>query len=151
MLTLGVYYILLYIILYYYIHIHIHILLLYIILSILFSSSFPHLNQSSFLPVLFPSHLYFSLIFSSIPLPLPHSLLLLFFHSPLPIPHLIQSIRVGTSLRLFILSSNNPSQTIYLSIHSIRVGTYITLFIFQTPPKLTPHVLSEWMVEVCGN
>ena len=42
------------------------------------------------------------------------------------------------------------------SFHSIRVGTWIRLSIFRSPhpfqfqyPKyLTPHVLSEWMVEV---
>jgi hypothetical protein len=39
----------------------------------------------------------------------------------------------------------------YLLIHSILVGTYIYLFIFIFFPNLnnsTPHVLSEWMVEV---
>jgi hypothetical protein len=36
--------------------------------------------------------------------------------------------------------------------HSIRVGTSISLFVFwrwfPIPDILTPHVLSEWMVEV---
>jgi hypothetical protein len=36
------------------------------------------------------------------------------------------------------------------NIHSILVGTYIYLFIFFFKNNLTPHKLSEWMVEVCG-
>jgi len=45
------------------------------------------------------------------------------------------------------LPNHLPPQSSYL-IHSILVGTYIYLFIFN-PKYLTPHVLSEWMVEVC--
>ena len=37
----------------------------------------------------------------------------------------------------------------FLSFHSIRVGTSIGLFISCSSGVLTPHVLSEWMVEVC--
>ena len=55
-----------------------------------------------------------------------------------------------TILFLFFFSSF-PSLPFYSYsnplIHSIRVGTYIYLFIFHK--NLTPHVLSEWMVEVC--
>ena len=53
-------------------------------------------------------------------------------------------------LILFRFSSDLSSFTIlsiYLSIQSIRVGTSLRLFIFHK--NLTPHVLSEWMVEVC--
>ena len=37
------------------------------------------------------------------------------------------------------------------NIHSIRVGTWICLFILQSHLRdiLTPHKLTEWMVEVC--
>jgi hypothetical protein len=90
---------------------------------------------------------------------------------------LIHSILVGTYIYLFIFQTHlplqsissssipllpifpsllyNPSQYSFLShpnIHSILVGTWIHIFIFfHLPPKyLTPHVLSEWMVEVCG-
>jgi hypothetical protein len=58
-----------------------------------------------------------------------------------------------------ILSSNIPSYFLICSsvllflsnIHSIRVDGSLGLFIFNPPPpKLTPHVLSEWMVEVCA-
>jgi hypothetical protein len=50
------------------------------------------------------------------------------------------------SLLLFILFLISSSRIL---IHSILVGTYIYLFIFFLPnPLLTPHVLSEWMVEV---
>ena len=56
-------------------------------------------------------------------------------------------------LILFRFSSDLSSFTIlsiYLSIQSIRVGTYLCLFILQSHLQdiLTPHVLSEWMVEV---
>ena len=53
-------------------------------------------------------------------------------------------------LILFRFSSDLSSFTI-LSINliqSIRVGIWISLFIFHN--NLTPHVLSEWMVEVCA-
>ena len=104
-LTLGV---ILYIIIIYYIIIHIllytiiyyTLLLLYIIsYTILFSSSDLFLS----FPILIPSSSY-----SSSPSPLPSNTLL---------------------------------------IQSIRVGIWISLFIFHK--NLTPHVLSEWMVEVC--
>jgi hypothetical protein len=51
----------------------------------------------------------------------------------------IHSILVGTYIYLFIFYP--------LLIHSILVGTYIYLFIFNQNNS-TPHVLSEWMVEV---
>ena len=101
---------------------------------------------------------------------LPSSFLLLlwsislFFSSFHPNP-LIQSIRVGTCVTLFIFLYNIPRQSssdlspLLLSfpysnpfIQSIRVGIWISLFIFNqylSPGFLTPHVLSEWMVEVC--
>jgi len=63
-------------------------------------------------------------------------------------PHLSSSHpfpSLSSSIFLPILFS-----LIYLSIHSILVGTYIYLFIFFPifNNNLTPHVLSEWMVEV---
>ena len=137
-LTLGV---ILYIILLYYIIIlHIHILLLYIIYYCILSYTLlPFLSQSIF-PFLSSSHHSFPLLFyssssSNIPLPiLPsifHSSYLLFLSYPLlslPSPH-----------------SHPP-------LPRILVGTYLCLFILQSHLQdiLTPHVLSEWMVEVCG-
>ena len=110
-------------------------------------------------------HILLYLILYSSPL-----LIYLLLYLPPPIP-LIHSIRVGTYIRLFILYYSIPIffsailpilliflllfslPILYLSpIHSIRVGTYITLFIFRGDSwddNLTPHVLSEWMVEVC--
>ena len=111
-------------------------------------------------------HILLYLILYSSPL-----LIYLLLYLPPPIP-LIHSIRVGTYIRLFILYYSIPIffsailpilliflpipsilSFLYLSpIHSIRVGTYITLFIFRGDSWddiLTPHVLSEWMVEVC--
>ena len=79
---------------------------------------------------------------------------------------LIHSIRVGTYIRLFIFHSDLSSVlfsssipfllhlsrlSIFCSIpiHSIRVGVYCWILISQThPDNSTPHVLSEWMVEV---
>jgi hypothetical protein len=50
--------------------------------------------------------------------------------------------------------SHPSSRTIpilpFLSFHSILVGTWIRLFISCSSGVLTPHVLSEWMVEVCA-
>ena len=156
---------LLYLILLY--NIHIHILLYYIlyIIYILYSSIF---YSSYLLP--FPS----PLIPSSASFPLPHPPLLfsylLYFSLPIfqpssstipphsqntcrhldtltYIPSISHSVSVGNTHLSLIIHLSLIS--IYL-IHSIRVGIWISLFIFQTPlPNSTPHVLSEWMVEVC--
>ena len=121
-----VYYILLYIIIIYYTYI---IISYYTLLFLPISSSLTLLIYLLFLsfPDLssFPSIIPIFPIFSSSPL------FLLFLCSLPPSSHLIYL--------LFILLSPN---------HSIRVGTYIRVFIFQTHPNLTPHKLTEWMVEV---
>ena len=95
-------------ILYYYIlYIYYYsIIILYIIYYILYSSP----SFSSLPP--FPSPIFYL------------SLLLFFSSSFPPPPYLIQSIRVGIWIHLFIFNQ-------YLI------------------NNLTPHVLSEWMVEVC--
>ena len=77
-----------------------------------------------FYPFLYSPFLSFYPLFSSLP------------YSPL----FSSSSSLYSSVLLPIL--------IYLSIQSIRVGIWISLFIFHK--NLTPHVLSEWMVEVCG-
>ena len=67
-------------------------------------------------------------------------------HSPLILPIL------SSPLQSFFSLPSYPSLPL---IHSILVGSYIRLFMFSSsvlllPNNLTPHVLSEWMVEVCG-
>ena len=93
-------YYILYIYIYYYYIIHIHILLYYYIISILYSSLFWSILPSSSFPFPSSSDLSPILLFSSFPSPpsllIPSSDL---FSSP---NHLIQSIRVGSSIRLFI-------------------------------------------------
>ena len=119
-LTLGVYYItILYIIYYTYtiILFLLYLILYYTLLQFFFSSISLFIFYLPIFLLLFP--------------PLPSSPLIIISHLSSHSSHLIQSIRVGTSLRLFILSSNNPSQTIYLSIHSIRVGPSLCLFMFD--------------------
>ena len=114
-------------------YIIIHILLLYLILyyTLFFQSSFPSYSSlplltfpSSNLPSL-PSHISSS---TSVPLP--------------PLPILLSPLFPSSIL-------SHPSQFLPPNIHSILVGCWIRLFMFQdNPPNLTPHVLSEWMVEV---
>ena len=103
-----------------------YILLHIIILS--FSSSL-----LTYIPPPFPS--------SSSPLPI--------FSSPLPsFPLLpLPSFLLPTILSILLFHSHPNLSSIHL-IQSIRVGIWISLFIFHK--NLTPHVLSEWMVEVCG-
>ena len=139
-LTLGV---ILYIIIIYYIIIHIllytiiyyTLLLLYIIsYTILFSSSDLFLSFPTLLSLPFQSSSDLFLSSSSSPL-------LLF----LPFP-----IFLSSSV-LFSHSSHSSSLS-PLPIPGIPVGTYLCLFILQSHLQdiLTPHVLSEWMVEVCA-
>ena len=146
---LLLYYYILYIL--YYIVIHILYILYYYILYYTLPSS----------PLSYLSYL------SSILLP-PLLSLPFLSHSSSSFPH--PRILVATWIRLFILyysipiffsailpsfqssfsSSSTPNP--YHLIHSIRVGTWIHLFIFRGDSwddNLTPHVLSEWMVEVC--
>ena len=170
MLTLGVIYyytiIIYYIILYYYI-LYI-IILLYHILSytILFSSSIFHslpsllfypflsspppfspiLSCSSFLKYSFYTcrhlHTVIYILFSSSDLS-SFIFYLLLFSSPLP------------SILPLLFSPSSHSHRISINLQSsliprILVGTSIHLFIFNQYliDNLTPHVLSEWMVEV---
>ena len=145
LLTLGV---ILYII-YYIIILHYYIILLYIILLlllyiILYSSIFP------------PLLLFFSSPISpSVPLynPFPSFLYLPPLPSlPLFLPNLSPSSSFPSNL-LPILSSSSP-----ILIQSIRVGVYCWVLIspllilfpcLSFTGILTPHKLTEWMVEVC--
>ena len=131
--TILLYIIILYIISYYY-TIILYLTLYYTLplfssIPIFFlSQSIPPQSPLPFLPSILPSSspLFLSLPFSSSPQSFLSHLL---FSRFIPSHHSnIQSIRVGSSISLFIFSSdlsyNIPSQS------------------------LTPHVLSEWMVEV---
>ena len=114
----------------YYIIIYYTIILYYYILYIIYYILYIYL----FILFLWSIFFYSSLPISTIPLPFPSPLQSssdLFLSFPtllfLSIPN-IQSIRVGIWISLFILSSNN------------------------LPKVLTPHKLTEWMVEVwCGD
>ena len=133
------YIILLYIILLYIIHIRIlYIILLYILYIIhillyyILYSPFPSvllfLSSPSQCSVLFPLPLLFSYSpISSFPLPSP------------PVYPLIQSIRVGIRISLFIYSSDLSSVPFSSSSHSF----------LPSQDNSTPHKLTEWMVEVC--
>ena len=68
------------------------------------------------------------------------------------LPSLLYSSPILSSIPFPLFPCSLLSTYLDHLIHSIRVGTKIDLLIFPTPifPKLTPHVLSEWMVEVCG-
>jgi hypothetical protein len=112
--------------------------------------------------------LYYTLLFYSLSFPLPLNLSSFPFYSSNPLPNtflssfqsqpisfiLYLSVLTYTYLYYPNLSSILHSSPlllffpIYPTIHSILVGTYIYLFIFPPLPNLTPHVLSEWMVEV---
>jgi hypothetical protein len=71
---------------------------------------------------------------------------------------LLDSLLLFFPLLSFISSTISSSHLLLIYIpspliHSILVGTYIYLFIFiylSSINNSTPHVLSEWMVEVCG-
>ena len=70
--------------------------------------------------------------------------IILYLSSSFPISHPLPSILVSSSIPF-----SSPI------IHSIRVGSSRSIFIFLGSSSsftgiLTPHVLSEWMVEVCG-
>ena len=135
MLTLGVilyiiyYTIILYIYIYYYILYIIYYIIYYILYYYIlyyyilyYLILYSSIFYSSHLPFLFRSSLLFL------------SSLLLFYSLP-PLPHPLLS------------------PPLLSSVHSIRVGTYIYLFILYSSfliQLLTPHVLSEWMVEVCA-
>ena len=150
MLTCGVIlYIIYYIfILYIYIYIYILYYILYYTLLPFSSLLFPFLSQSDLSSVLFSSlFLSFILYVSVLPYTYLYSLLIpspLIYSHPLffcPSPS-SQSIILTKLLLSYSQSSN---------IHSIRVGTWICLFIFRQyifQDNSTPHVLSEWMVEV---
>ena len=124
-----IYYILYYIIYYYY-------YILYILYLILYSSSL----LIYFPPILFsfPSSSYLPFLFYS-------SSSSQSFSSPSSSHHPIQSIRVGSSLCLFMF---NPDLFLSSFILYLSVLTYTYLYSSRFPKYLTPHVLSEWMVEV---
>jgi hypothetical protein len=138
--------VIIYYILYYTIHIIlyiIHILLLYTIIIyytlLFFYSLLLFLFCSS--PILpFPSSFLISSILLS------HLIYLLLFF-PISSPNHSRNTCRYLHILIYILSFQYPHL-----IHSILVGTYIYLFIFFPIKYLTPHVLSEWMVEVwCGD
>ena len=122
--------------------------------SLLFFSSHPL--------IYLPSSPSFTILSSSILL-FPSSSLILFrsISSHLPrqsFPILISSVLSFSSVLFFlspllfflfcsIFSYSLPHHLIFSFIQSIRVGIWIHLLIFHK--NLTPHKLSEWMVEVC--
>ena len=96
-----------------------------------------------------------SLLFpSSVPLPI----YILFSSSPpllsssvlysLPFLSLLSSVLSLTLLLL--LSSSSPISSFKVYVSVLTYGYLYSLQIFPTITNLTPHVLSEWMVEVCG-
>ena len=115
---------LLYLILLYNIHIHIHILLYYYIIHTLLYLLLYSIINLLFFCSLFPS--------------LPSSSVLL-----------IQSIRVGTYIRVFIFRCSFfpffPFPSSPPNIHSIRVGIWIRLFISH--PNIRPRMFyrSGWL------
>ena len=131
--TLGVYYILYIHILYYILYYTIILLLLYIIyctyILLLYILSYTILFAS--LPLFLSSHIFFRSIFSS-------SLPLL-FHLPSPIP--ISSI---IPFPIFYTSLPDPK-----AVDTCR-HLDILIYVPSVSDNLTPHVLSEWMVEVCA-
>jgi hypothetical protein len=62
----------------------------------------------------------------------------LHFLSPLPSHHLPP----------LLISSQHHTSTIPIFILYLSVLTYTYLYSINISPNLTPHVLSEWMVEV---
>ena len=114
----------------------------------------------------------YTILFSSVPIfSFPIYLPLLSFPSSSSSPN--HSIRVGTYIYLFmsffrsillffcslpILSSQSfssfPSTFLILQINSPHFILYVSVlgytYLYYPDSKLTPHVLSEWMVEVCA-
>jgi len=144
----GCYYIIIYYILYIIsyttiIYCYYYILLYYTYYTILFLFSSSSSSHLFFYLLLSSSVLFiYPLFFLFLPNPLIHSIL------PLLIPPIFKvylSVLTYTYLySIYLISSHLPN-------HSILVGTRIRLFIFFKPTHLnhlTPHVLSEWMVEV---
>ena len=139
-------------IIYYYTYIILLYIILYIILYLISYTLPPLLIYSSF-P--FPSIFLLFLSFLSsflIPIfpspPHPHPPSFSSFSSPIPptLPPLIPLLQIylplqsSISFSIFLLSSNQyVSGLTYTYLYSINIS-------FQS---LTPHVLSEWMVEVC--
>ena len=158
-LTLGVTYytIILYIIYYILLYIHVYIiyyiLLYYYTITIIISYTilfltFPPLLLFFLLSLLpnllslpfFPSFPFFSQSISS-SLPFPPLIYLLSFPS-----HLIHSHPLP-----ILLSSSLPFPNLFPP-HSFYTCRYLHILIYiqsHLPNLLTPHVLSEWMVEVC--
>ena len=161
-LTLGVCVILYYYILLYYSYYY--TLLLYHTILFLSSVLSSFLLSNHLLLFLCPPLLPLPSIIPSSPplLPIPlspplQSSSIIIYVSVLTYAYLYCTTLFPSSSPLFFQSSSSsfPYSSLsflYLSpIHSIRVGTYITLFIFRGDSwddNLTPHVLSEWMVEV---
>ena len=127
-----------YIILYYYYIIYYTYITLYIIL---------YYTLLLFSPLSFPS--FQCLLFWSI-FPLPSLLIYLLFSSILPSSQSIPPSFCSYLLFRSISFSSFPlpiiTFTLYLSI--VTYGYLCSINTFQD--NLTPHVLSEWMVEVCG-
>ena len=150
----------------YIIHVHYYILLYYTILyyTLLFCSFFLSSSQSYLLsPSILPN---IPLLYS--PLPISFKVYVsgltypYLYSSNIPFHHLIHSIRVGTYIYLFILfssfdlfsplpsnplpafsSSSSSSFKVYVS--GLTYGYLCSSFPSQS---LTPHKLTEWMVEV---
>ena len=107
--------------------------------------------------------LYFShLLFTSFP---SHSQLLLFLYlspsqsqiisSSVLLNHTIYKRNTSIKGKRIHLSNVKENQSIFhphsfYTCRSLVLLTYISSRFSCCSPKLTPHVLSEWMVEVCG-
>ena len=132
----------------------------YLILYSSFSPSSPH---SSLLPipifkvyvsVLTYAYLYCTILFhllrySSNPSHLPSPLPFLLSPSPFPFPSFPTLLSLPSSLPIllfFFHHSRSSSFILYVS-----VLTYTYLYSQHQSTILTPHVLSEWMVEVCAS
>ena len=142
-------YIIIYYILYYILYIHIYIiyyilLLLYYILYLILYSSLPliYLLSFSLLSSFLFSSISHSSLISNLSLLLISSSSLPFYSFPTPLPFLFRSIPpIIPSFPIPILSFK-----VYVSAFGYP---YLCSFDLFSSNNLTPHVLSEWMVEVC--
>ena len=112
MLTLGVYYIIILYIIYYIIY-YIIFYYYYILSYLILYSSFPLFLSSPIYPLLFP---IFLLIYLPFPSPLlPFLIPILFFYNPL-FSSSIQSIRVGSSISLFIFPIRQSDPACFIGV-----------------------------------
>ena len=139
-LTLGVYYIIYYTIIYYYIIIY-YYYILYIIILYYYTYTYTYTIMSYILYIYYtlPSSdlSSFSLLFPS-----------LLFLFPLPFPILSSHSQSSSSPSLPLLFHLILFQSLSFPEYLSAFG-YPYLYTLPSQNNLTPHVLSEWMVEVC--